>query len=105
MYCCFCFSSIRRHTRLQGDWSSDVCSSDLSEIEAPLLPVLLGMEEAGILLDSGYLGAMSEELGAELFRSEERRVGKEGWEPACRCHLRQRYLARGSVASLSARDM
>src|SRR6266446_856532 len=29
----FFFSSRRRHTRLQGDWSSDVCSSDL---EAPL---------------------------------------------------------------------
>src|SRR2546426_11346887 len=26
----FFFSSRRRHTRLQGDWSSDVCSSDLS---------------------------------------------------------------------------
>src|SRR5205807_3548497 len=24
------FSSRRRHTRLQGDWSSDVCSSDLN---------------------------------------------------------------------------
>src|ERR1022692_5124682 len=33
MLCCFIcfffFSSRRRHTRLQGDWSSDVCSSDL----------------------------------------------------------------------------
>src|SRR5256885_12571561 len=29
-YCLFFFfSSRRRHTRLQGDWSSDVCSSDL----------------------------------------------------------------------------
>src|SRR5256885_13280681 len=28
--CFFFFSSRRRHTRLQGDWSSDVCSSDLS---------------------------------------------------------------------------
>src|SRR5256885_416404 len=28
-YCFFFFSSRRRHTRLQGDWSSDVCSSDL----------------------------------------------------------------------------
>src|SRR2546426_8470323 len=27
----FFFSSRRRHTRLQGDWSSDVCSSDLPE--------------------------------------------------------------------------
>src|ERR1022692_4212323 len=25
----FFFSSRRRHTRLQGDWNSDVCSSDL----------------------------------------------------------------------------
>src|SRR5256885_8124016 len=28
---CFFFSSRRRHTRLQGDWSSDVCSSDLRD--------------------------------------------------------------------------
>src|SRR3989454_3215993 len=28
---CFFFSSRRRHTRLQGDWSSDVCSSDLHD--------------------------------------------------------------------------
>src|SRR6266850_7394886 len=28
----FFFSSRRRHTRLQGDWSSDVCSSDLVEL-------------------------------------------------------------------------
>src|SRR5256885_8194635 len=27
--CFVFFSSRRRHTRLQGDWSSDVCSSDL----------------------------------------------------------------------------
>src|SRR5256885_14396544 len=32
MYCFFFFfSSRRRHTRLQGDWSSDVCSSDLRQ--------------------------------------------------------------------------
>src|SRR5438046_10701224 len=28
----FFFSSRRRHTRLVSDWSSDVCSSDLSEL-------------------------------------------------------------------------
>src|SRR6266446_4151302 len=27
----FFFSSRRRHTSLQGDWSSDVCSSDLAD--------------------------------------------------------------------------
>src|SRR6267154_3145566 len=31
--CCLFFSSRRRHTRWTGDWSSDVCSSDL-EVEA-----------------------------------------------------------------------
>src|SRR2546426_11056320 len=31
----FFFSSRRRHTRLQGDWSSDVCSSDLAVQRKP----------------------------------------------------------------------
>src|SRR6516162_6446184 len=34
MYFFLFFSSRRRHTRLQGDWSSDVCSSDLVMDEA-----------------------------------------------------------------------
>src|SRR6267154_5740791 len=29
---CFFFSSRRRHTRWTGDWSSDVCSSDLLKV-------------------------------------------------------------------------
>src|SRR2546426_6415352 len=33
----FFFSSRRRHTRLQGDWSSDVCSSDLAFLKVNLL--------------------------------------------------------------------
>src|SRR2546426_649954 len=33
----FFFSSRRRHTRLQGDWSSDVCSSDLTRRSATQL--------------------------------------------------------------------
>src|SRR5256885_11944369 len=39
----FFFSSRRRHTRLQGDWSSDVCSSDLGwnlEYARRMLPKL-----------------------------------------------------------------
>src|SRR2546430_12296434 len=31
MCCVFFFSSRRRHTRFDCDWSSDVCSSDLDE--------------------------------------------------------------------------
>ncbi len=34
--------------------------------EEPLLPVLLRMEEVGVLLDKDFLGAMSEELGGEI---------------------------------------
>src|SRR5438876_1862367 len=32
----FFFSSRRRHTRWTGDWSSDVCSSDLQSLELTL---------------------------------------------------------------------
>src|SRR5256885_5011034 len=39
----FFFSSRRRHTRLQGDWSSDVCSSDLQCCN-------LGRAQAGLTL-------------------------------------------------------
>src|SRR2546426_1016119 len=45
MACClvvFFFSSRRRHTRLQGDWSSDVCSSDLELVRtAPEVTLVL----------------------------------------------------------------
>src|SRR5256885_8869049 len=37
----FFFSSRRRHTRLQGDWSSDVCSSDLVRLALGLQLVRL----------------------------------------------------------------
>src|SRR2546430_10523153 len=35
---CFFFSSRRRHTRFDCDWSSDVCSSDLADTIAVRLP-------------------------------------------------------------------
>src|SRR5256885_8389963 len=45
----FFFSSRRRHTRLQGDWSSDVCSSDLL-IEAARLRVAANVNSELTLL-------------------------------------------------------
>src|SRR5256885_7865821 len=42
----FFFSSRRRHTRLQGDWSSDVCSSDLSSAMALPPADVLMIDEA-----------------------------------------------------------
>src|SRR5687768_7028412 len=59
--CCFFFSSRRRHTRCSRDWSSDVCSSDLSFAvqsiytakDRPIekaIPVLIGdMEDLGLI--------------------------------------------------------
>src|SRR5699024_11829301 len=37
---CFFFSSRRRHTRSKRDWSSDVCSSDLSIDGILQIPVI-----------------------------------------------------------------
>src|SRR6267142_2533333 len=54
---CFCglffffFSSRRRHTRLTCDWSSDVCSSDLDELER--LETLLAAAEHDCSLTRG----------------------------------------------------
>src|SRR5437762_5451985 len=81
----FFFSSRRRHTRYIGDWSSDVCSSDLGTATA--------WRKAGEA--AGYVhmvGVAPEQRGLGLghiltlatLRSEERRVGKEcrsRWAP------------------------
>src|SRR5256885_12094823 len=47
LVCFFFFSSRRRHTRLQGDWSSDVCSSDLLERHREALEARRYVVEAG----------------------------------------------------------
>src|SRR5437867_5284026 len=63
------FSSRRRHTVSYGDWSSDVCSSDL---------LVERRQEARVLRDREGAGAVHEVHQAERRgRSEERRVGKE----------------------------
>src|SRR5256885_5226833 len=44
---CFFFSSRRRHTRLQGDWSSDVCSSDLGQNDAMQRVIAVSRDTVG----------------------------------------------------------
>src|SRR5437016_12258486 len=80
----FFFSSRRRHTRLVSDWSSDVCSSDLTseescetmQAEHYRITEELTSEEVRALkriqcmLETAYLGKY------KWSRSEERRVGK-----------------------------
>jgi DNA polymerase-1 len=57
--------------RLAGDMAADLAAQPsleriYREIEAPLVPVLLEMEETGILLDRPYLAEMSKRLAADL---------------------------------------
>src|SRR5690348_18148649 len=86
----FFFSSRRRHTRWTGDWSSDVCSSDLDQVlDAALRPIFehdarnLGLGDVAVQTvaaeEDAVAGAhvFDEEVGGDL-RSEERRVGKSG---------------------------
>src|SRR2546430_4687840 len=96
---CFFFSSRRRHTRFDCDWSSDVCSSDLDDL---LHEIRLRVERGERVLVTTLTKRMAEDL-AEYYsevgvkcrymhseietlerRSEERRVGKEcrsRWSP------------------------
>src|SRR6266571_4983283 len=70
--CVFFFSSIRRHTSVTCDWSSDVCSSDLGR--------LLG----ALRRHPGPPPGAGRDPGVRGPRSEERRVGKEcrsRWSP------------------------
>src|SRR5437867_11266504 len=65
----FFFSSRRRHTRSYGDWSSDVCSSDLCTTRRQWL-------KRSVARSVAWVGGWR--------RSEERRVGKEcrsRWSP------------------------
>src|SRR5690606_40966254 len=55
------FSSRRRHTRFSRDWSSDVCSSDLSDIvyteEKTMKKTALTMAISSVLLAGGAQAA------------------------------------------------
>src|SRR5256885_9730116 len=93
----FFFSSRRRHTRLQGDWSSDVCSSDLCTIRQSrrgksldlsierMSRAILSLEvPKQTVLDLCQSRNREGSLHPGLDRSEERRVGKEcrsRWSP------------------------
>src|SRR5438876_4991931 len=80
----FFFSSRRRHTRWTGDWSSDVCSSDLPDNAAPAAfgGFTVVQSSGSSSLARGKQHACATVQRFEVARSEERRVGKEcrsGW--------------------------
>src|SRR5206468_8765923 len=95
-YFFFFFSSRRRHTRSDRDWSSDVCSSDLTtmrhseRLESPKSRTAALTRSAGASFSlksrqtSGSPGRSPASWCHEKLRSEERRVGKEcrsRWAP------------------------
>src|SRR5690348_18051342 len=107
----FFFSSRRRHTRWTGDWSSDVCSSDLFTSafrQSRNAMVLLDGERRHIDVNGAYvrmLGYPRQEIigvpASQYVRSEERRVGKEcrsRWSPD-HCKKKEKKIeSRGIIA-------
>src|SRR5207248_6686835 len=81
------FSSGRRHTRSYGDWSSDVCSSDLNV-------QLLDAEQPLLLRRHRLTSPRHDVRNEQHVRSEERRVGKE-WSVCARW---RRQMLKGSAS-------
>src|SRR5688572_32474212 len=83
----FFFSSRRRHTRFDCDWSSDVCSSDLFRFTVQNhepAPEPRDYSDVQLLRLFRPLHNEAKPRGRILARSEERRVGKEcraWWSP------------------------
>src|SRR5688572_33025575 len=95
----FFFSSRRRHTRFDCDWSSDVCSSDLLKTGSSAA-ITLGSSDrlaysfistfarASYDYDNTYL--VSASIRRDGSRSEERRVGKECRSRWARDHYKKK---------------
>src|SRR2546430_13745509 len=86
----FFFSSRRRHTRFDCDWSSDVCSSDLSPRRGAASAHSSFLSSAGTptqRVSSSFNQLPSKRVmsgHSTSARSEERRVGEEcrsRWSP------------------------
>src|SRR5437762_8620581 len=90
----FCFSGRRRHTSYIGDWSSDVCSSDLQLLdrarrappeggaaEEQVHPVLLRRLEHRVAARAGLL---EEEGGGGLGPHDQVQIGRASCREKCR---------------------
>src|SRR5690606_39909461 len=103
------FSSRRRHTRFSRDWSSDVCSSDLTmRLDAGKLLIVgifvFALFAAGFAVwfrsqqgkqalelwgvDTAARIRNAQDVQLLYYRSEERRVGKEGRSRWARGHYK-----------------
>src|SRR5256886_5236877 len=98
----FFFSSRRRHTRFDCDWSSDVCSSDLSRFSLDGDAGHASVTAPRLLLETRrvYLartpdlyrggGGVHRARRRSRSRSGERRVGEEGRSWGAPYHLKKK---------------
>src|SRR2546430_9571969 len=82
--CCFFFSSRRRHTRFDCDWSSDVCSSDL----------LAALHSSRASHGPSLVGCTTLST-KELFGREPDRLGRRG--QSVRLHLSPAAIPAGAT--------
>src|SRR6266487_5936977 len=92
----FFFSSRRRHTRWTGDWSSDVCSSDLcpAGLEPPT-PSLEGW--CSIRLSYGQSASKAAKTAKTL-------VGVRGFEPPTSCSQSKRATRLRHTPKMAPND-
>src|SRR5207248_8836572 len=89
----FFFSSRRRHTRSYGDWSSDVCSSDLARPSIELKPA------GGKPVSKQTIPSLTDFSGSTL-------EAKNGITTAwyCRSEHTPRRLEEGKIGRASCRE-
>src|SRR2546426_6588826 len=99
----FFFSSRRRHTRLQGDWSSDVCSSDLGGPRSHAEP---GPDREVVVLHDRVAHAEPlrrvDDLRVRLLPEELRAVDTDDGEPQRRVPFVPRPQLRDHVAAVDS---
>src|SRR5690349_24675375 len=106
----FFFSSRRRHTRSLRDWSSDVCSSDLENVDnADILEPQGNQPQQGGRRhreDQAPDGRRKNGAchAANCVRSEERRVGKECRSRWAAYHLKKKGDGQRKIVRYVTQD-
>src|SRR5256886_17598068 len=95
----FFFSSRRRHTRFDCDWSSDVCSSDLASLET-LRRSTLGDLQGGSRVNLERALAVGERLGGHM-RWEGGWVGEGGRFRGEAHHLKKKKIVNRPWISIN----
>src|SRR6266487_1099496 len=77
----FFFSSRRRHTRWTGDWSSDVCSSDLTQTQKALGSGFV-MDKAGHIVTNYHVVAGARSVEVSFSNNDNMKARVVGSDPS-----------------------